>query len=98
DSGIAIAPVDKKALVSVLERATAAGIDVAVYDSDVDTDKRITYVATDNREGGRIAARRLGELLGGTGKVAVIGFMAGSASTMEREEGFEEEIRKQFPG
>ena len=62
-AGIAIAPVDRKALVSVIERASAQGVPVAVYDSDVDTNQRITYVATDNREGGRMAARRLGLVL-----------------------------------
>jgi ribose transport system substrate-binding protein len=96
-AGIALAPVDRKALVGVVERATTAGIPVAIFDSDVDTDKRITYIATDNREGGRKAARLLGELLLGDGEVAVISFMPGSAATMEREEGFREELAKSFP-
>lgn len=96
-AGIAIAPVDRKALVAVIERASAAGIPVTVYDSDVDTEKRLTYVATDNREAGRMAARRMGEVLGGKGKVLIVGFMPGSASTMEREEGFIEEMKKSHP-
>jgi len=54
-------------------------------------------VATNNEEGGRMAARRMGEALGGKGKVAIIGFMPGSASTMEREFGFQDELKK-FPG
>ena len=44
-----------------------------------------------------MAARRIGELLGGKGKVALIGFMAGSAATMERESGFQEELKQKFP-
>jgi ribose transport system substrate-binding protein len=96
-SGIVLAPVDKKALVSVVERAASLNIPVAIFDSGIDTQKRITYVSTDNTEGGRMAARRLGEIIGGKGKVAVIGFMAGSASTMEREHGFQDEMRKKFP-
>jgi len=96
-AGIVLAPVDRKALVAVVERAAAAGIPVAVFDSGIDTDRRISYVATDNREGGRLAARTLAELVGGQGKVAVVGFMAGSASTMDREGGFEEEIRSRYP-
>jgi ribose transport system substrate-binding protein len=96
-AGIALAPVDRKALVSVVDRASDSGIPVAIFDSDVDTKKRITYVATNNREGGRMAARFLGELLMGEGKVAIIGFMPGSASTMEREEGFEQELKAKFP-
>jgi ribose transport system substrate-binding protein len=96
-AGIALAPVDKRALITVVERAAREGIPVAIFDSGIDTDKRITYVATDNTEGGRMAARRLGEVLGGKGKVGVIGFMPGSASPMEREHGFQDETRKRFP-
>jgi ribose transport system substrate-binding protein len=97
-AGIVLAPVDRAALVSVVERAHREGVPVAIFDSGVDTDKRITYVATDNLEGGRLAARRIGELLGGKGKVGIIGFMPGSASTMDREQGFQDEIRAKFPG
>ncbi len=97
-AGIALAPVDKKALVAVVERAGAQGIPVAIFDSGIDTKKKLCYVATNNEEGGRLAARRVGELLGGKGKVAVVGFMPGSASTMERESGFESEIKTKFPG
>lgn len=93
-AGIAVAPVDRQAMVSVVERATREGIPVAIFDSAIDTDKIVSFVATDNREGGRIAARRMCEILGGKGKVGVMGFMAGSASTMEREDGFEQEIKK----
>ena len=95
--GIALAPVDKRALVGVVERAARLGIPVAIFDSGIDTAQRISYVATNNREGGRMAARRMGEVLGGKGKVGIVGFMPGSASTMEREEGFGEEIRTKFP-
>jgi ribose transport system substrate-binding protein len=96
-AGIALAPVDRKALVGVVERANAAGIPVAIFDSDIDTEQRLTYIATDNREGGRIAARKLAEILVEEGEVAIISFMPGSAATMEREEGFREEIAKRHP-
>ncbi len=96
-AGIVLAPVDHKALVAPVERAMKAGIPVALFDSDLDTAQRITYVATNNREGGRMAARQLADLINNKGKVALIGFMAGSASTMEREQGFEEELREKFP-
>lgn len=97
-AGIVLAPVDRTALVNVVERAAKAGIPVAIFDSAIDTPRRLTYVATNNREGGRMAARRIGEVLGGKGKVGVIGFMPGSASTMEREDGFAEEMKAKFPG
>ncbi len=97
-AGIVLAPVDRQALVGVVERAAREGIPVAIFDSAIDTSRIVSYVATDNTEGGRMAARRLSEVLGGKGKVGVIGFMPGSASTMEREDGFQNEIRKSFPG
>jgi len=97
-AGIVLAPVDRQALVGVVERAAREGIPVAIFDSAIDTNRIVSYVATDNTEGGRMAARRLGEVLGGKGKAGVIGFMPGSASTMEREDGFQSEIRKRFPG
>ncbi|MGH9626852.1 MAG: substrate-binding domain-containing protein [Bryobacteraceae bacterium] len=96
-AGIVLAPVDRNALVASVERASRAGIPVAIFDSDIETDERITYVATDNREAGRMAARKLGELMRGEGKCAVITFMPGSASTMEREQGFKEEMAAKFP-
>jgi ribose transport system substrate-binding protein len=96
-AGIVLAPVDKKALVAVVERAAKAGVPVSIFDSGIDTKQRIAFVATNNEEGGRMAARRLGEVIGGKGKVAVIGFMPGSASTMEREHGFQDEMRTKFP-
>lgn len=97
-AGIVLAPVDRKALTGVVERAGLARIPVSIFDSAIDTKKILSYVATDNAEGGRLAARRMGELLQGKGKVAVIGFMPGSASTMERESGFQSEIETKFPG
>jgi ribose transport system substrate-binding protein len=96
-AGIAVAPTDRQALVAVIERAAEAGIPVCVFDSEVDTRRRLAYVSTNNEEAGRLAARRMGEILGGRGKVAVIGFKPGSASTMERESGFLEETKKLFP-
>ena len=96
-AGIVVAPVDRQALIAVIERAGQEGIPVAVFDSEVDTGKRISYVATDNTEGGRMGARRLGQILGGKGKVGIIGFMPGSASTMQREDGFQQELRRRFP-
>ncbi len=96
-AGIVLAPVDKKALVAVVERAAKAGVPVSIFDSGIDTKQRIAFVATNNEEGGRMAAHRLGEAIKGKGKVVVIGFMPGSASTMEREHGFQDEMRTRFP-
>jgi ribose transport system substrate-binding protein len=97
-AGIVLAPTDAKALVPVVERAAAAHIPVVIIDSNIDTDKRVSFVATDNYAGGALAARHMAKLFGGKGKVAVIKYMAGSASTTARENGFMETLKKEFPG
>lgn len=96
--GIVLAPVDEDALVTVVERAADRGIPVAIFDSAINTDRIITFVVTDNYAGGVMAAERMGEILEGRGKVGVIGFMPGSASTMKREAGFVETVAEKFPG
>jgi len=96
-SGIALAPVDRAALSTVVERSVAVGIPVMIFDSGIDTPKRLGYVGTDNREGGRVAARRMAAILGTPGKLGIISDMPGSASTTERQEGFAEQMRASSP-
>jgi ribose transport system substrate-binding protein len=96
--GIVMAPTHKDALVPVVERAGRAGIPVTIFDSGIGTDKYVSYVATDNRQGGREAGERLAGKLGGKGKVAILGVKAGSVSTDEREQGFQEVIKQKYPG
>jgi ribose transport system substrate-binding protein len=93
NDAIVLAPLDAVALRDVVKEVSAKK-PVVIADSDSFI---ASYVATDNREGGRIAARALAESIGGKGKVAVLRYAQGSASTEQREEGFLEEIKK-FPG
>jgi ribose transport system substrate-binding protein len=94
---IAVAPADKTALAGVIERAVKSGIPVIVFDTPVDTDVYTSQIATDNLGGGVMAAERLAKILGGQGKVVLLATRVGIASTMLREQGFEETIKK-FPG
>ena len=96
--GIVLAPSHGDSLVPMVERAQAAGIPVTIFDSGISTQNYLSYVSTDNRQGGVVAAKRMGEKLGGAGKVAILGVKKGSVSTDEREEGFRETIQKEFPG
>ena len=96
NDAIVLAPLDAVALRDAAKSVSEKGKPVVIIDSSLaDSASFITsYVATDNRKGGRIGARRLAELLGGKGKVALLRYMQGSASTEQREEGFLEEIKK----
>jgi ribose transport system substrate-binding protein len=96
--GVVLAPLDKDALVPSVEKLAALKIPCAIIDSGIATDKYVTYAATDNYHGGVLAARRMGEILGGKGNVIVLKYVPGSASTTDRENGFIETIQKEFPG
>ncbi len=96
--GLAIAASERNALNHSLERAAAAKIPVTIFDSGVDSKDYMTFVATDNVEAGRMAGRKMGELLGGKGSVALILHAPGSYSTMDRENGFKEVLTNKFPG
>jgi ribose transport system substrate-binding protein len=96
--GIVLAPSHGDSLVPMVQRAQREGIPVTIFDSGISTENYLSYVATDNREGGIVAAKRMGERLGGKGKVAILGVKKGSVSTDEREEGFEATIKERFPG
>src|SRR6185436_12358944 len=69
--GMVLAPLDSRALSRPVEEAKAAGVPTVIIDSGLESDSIVSYVATDNRKGGELAADRLGELLGGKGKVLV---------------------------
>jgi ribose transport system substrate-binding protein len=96
--GIVLAPSNRKALVPVVEKAYARKIPCVIIDSDVDTDKYVSYLATDNYKGGVLAARRMGEVLTGKGKILVVAWTPNSAATDTRLQGFRETLTKEFPG
>ncbi len=95
--GIVLAPNDREALVPVIRRARRAGIPLTIIDSGANTEDYVSFVATDNYGGGVMGARRLAEILGKHGDVALIAVAPGSASTLAREQGFKDTLQKEFP-
>jgi len=94
---IVLAPLDSKALVPVVERAAKANIPVVIFDSDIKTDKRVSFVATDNYLGGIKAAEAMGKILDGKGRVVLVMYNPGSDSTENREKGFRDGLKEKFP-
>jgi ribose transport system substrate-binding protein len=86
--GIVLAPLDSQALVAPVQSAVAAGVPVVVFDSDLKSDRQVSFVATDNFKGGQMAGEHLARELGGRGKVILLRYQVGSASTEAREAGF----------
>ncbi len=95
---MALAPIDRKAMVGVVDRAAKENVPVIIYDSGIDTENYVSRIATDNYKAGQLAAERMGEILNGRGKVANIAVLPGGASTEAREKGFEDVIHSRYPG
>ncbi len=101
-AAILIAPNDKVQMIEPLRKAFEAGIQVVCVDTFIgtgvfqtgagDADFPISYVASDNVLGGRMAARALAAAIGGAGKVYVSNVKPGISTTDQREEGFKAEI------
>ncbi len=96
--GLVLAPTEATALVGVVDRAAREGIPVTIFDSGINTDNYVSFVASNNQKAGETAAHKLAEILGGRGKIAVVKNVPGSASTMAREVGFEETLASDYPG
>ncbi len=106
-AAILIAPTDKKQLIQPLKKAFDAGIAVVCVDTFIgngvfqtgsgDADFPLSYVASDNVLGGRMAARALAKAIGEKGKVYVSNVKPGVSTTDQREEGFKAEM-KNYPG
>lgn len=86
--GIALAPLDDAALRTPVMNAQSAEIPVVIFDSALKDVPVASFVATDNRLAGKLGGQRLAQLLQGKGKVVLLRYQEGSASTNEREAGF----------
>jgi len=97
-SGIVLAPLDNHALVRPVEEAMQSKIPTVVIDSGLASESIVSFVATDNLKGGSLAADQLGKLLQGKGKVLLLKYQVGSASTQDREDGFLKQMKSAYPG
>lgn len=93
-SGIVLAPLDSKALVRPVRNAQQGKVPVVIIDSGLEADDYVSFVATDNYKGGQMAGEQLAKLLGGKGRVILLRYAVGSASTEAREKGFLEALAK----
>ena len=94
-NAILIAPTDKTALIAPIQRAISAGIPVVTVDTFITKPIAFTNVSTDNLAGGRAAADALVKAIGSSGgEVAGISVNPGISTTDQRQQGFEQELKK----
>jgi ribose transport system substrate-binding protein len=102
---IITAPTDKDQMVGPLQAALDAGIKIITVDTFLgDGDYAngpvtfpISYIGSDNVEGGRIAAHGLAEAIGGKGKVYINSTNPNVSSVEGRAVGFQEEMKEHYP-
>ena len=88
---IIVCPTDTKGIAPAIERANAANIPVFTADIAAGGGKVVAHVASDNTAGGRLAAEYIAKVIGGAGKVGVIG-QPEVQSVVDRETGFKEAL------
>jgi len=99
------APTDKDQLVGPLKAAYDAGIKIITVDTFLGDGNYakgpvkfpISYIGSDNVEGGRIAARALAKAIDGKGTVYINSTNPNVSSVEGRAQGFKEVMAKEFP-
>ncbi len=94
---ICLAALDSKAEVPYVQEADGKGIPVIGFDSGVDSDLIKATAATDNRAAAALAADKMAELIGGEGKVGVVVHDQTSQTGVDRQDGFIDKIKADYP-
>src|SRR5262249_33866742 len=102
---IITAPTDKDQMIGPLKAANDAGIKVITVDTFLGDGNYvngpvtfpISYIGSDNIEGGRISARGLAKAIGGKGSVYINSTNPNVSSVEGRAVGFKEVMEKEFP-
>jgi ribose transport system substrate-binding protein len=95
--GIVLAPSDFSVMAAPVKNAVSSNIPVVIIDSQLESEDYSSFVATDNLTGGKLCAKKLVEMMGGKGKVIMLRYVAGAASTTQREAGFFDGLKKYGP-
>jgi ribose transport system substrate-binding protein len=95
---VGFAALDSQAAGPLMAQAKSANIPVIAFDSGVDSDVPLTTAATDNKAAAGEAAKHLAELIGGSGKVALVVHDQTSVTGRDRRDGFTEWMEANAPG
>jgi ribose transport system substrate-binding protein len=87
-AAIAYAALDSEASLPLLEQAQSADIPIVAFDSGVESDIPVSTVATDNFAAAEEAAKKMVELVGDEGSIAVIAHSQTSLTGVQRRDGF----------
>lgn len=97
--GLVLTPIQSLALITPVRRALAHGLPIVIVSSPipVPAGDKLSYVLNDEEEGGRIAARRVAQLLHGRGTIAILGINPDIAGIMVRAQSVEHFLAQNDP-
>lgn len=96
-AAIGFAALDSQAAIPLLQQAKDAGIPIIAFDSGVDSDIPLATAATDNVAAAALAADKMADLIGGTGKVALVVHDQTSRTGVDRRDGFVNRMKEAHP-
>lgn len=96
-AAIGFAALDSQAAIPLLRQAQDAKIPVIAFDSGVDSDIPVATAATDNLAASALAADKMAELIGGSGKIALVVHSQTSRTGIDRRDGFVNRIAEKYP-
>ena len=86
-------PVDSDSAIASVMVANNLNLPVITVDRATNGGKVVSHVASDNVEGGKMAAQYVIDQLGGKGNIVELEGIAGSSATRDRGAGFDNEIK-----
>ncbi|MGH0002140.1 ABC transporter substrate-binding protein [Pseudovibrio ascidiaceicola] len=95
-AAIGFAALDSQAAIPLLRQAQSAGIPIIAFDSGVESEIPVALAATDNVAAASLAADKMAELIGKSGKVAVVAHDQTSRTGIDRRDGFLNQM-KNYP-
>jgi ribose transport system substrate-binding protein len=98
-AGLILSPDQTLALMTQVRRAIASGVPTVIVGSPLPLEPggKLSYVLSDDKEAGRMAATRIGTILHGKGRVAIVGINPNIAGVLERVRSFESALSAQYP-
>ncbi|WP_417683895.1 ABC transporter substrate-binding protein [Roseibium sp.] len=97
-TAIGFAALDSQAAIPLLREANDKGIPIIAFDSGVDSEIPVATASTDNLAAAALAADKMAELIGGSGKVAVVAHDQTSRTGIDRVDGFVNQIKANHSG
>jgi ribose transport system substrate-binding protein len=97
--GLILAPDQALALIAPVRRALDSGLKVVIVSSSlpIEPQGNLHFILNDDAETGRLAAERIGKLLGGRGTVAILGVDTKLTSIVRKVKAFKEVLREKYP-